>query len=219
MQNQVGLMSAAKAAPPAPVADPAMAQEAAPAQGSPLTEIQQASPEEQKLYDKFVAKAFDAIYDKASLPGILTMLEGDGDPIEGLAKATVGVVSRVQAAAVAAGQKLPGDVVFHAGKEVFEDLAELSREAKIKDFSQDEDALEAAFFRALDEYRLMMQSSPDFDQAAFQRDFDQLKAMDEAGQLESLFIGLAESDAKNKMPPEEAMPAKKQGGLMRAEAV
>ena len=151
--------------------DPAMMPEEQPDQmqetsASGTDMVQQATPEEQALYEKFVAKAWMLVYDPKMFPKIIEMLQGGGDPMEGLARATATIVARIASMAEQAGQKLSGDVILHAGKEVFEDLAELSGRAGIKDFAADEDAMEGAFFRAMDHFRTMLQGAGRINQQA-----------------------------------------------------
>lgn len=175
-------------------------------EGTAIGEMQQATPEEQAQYDHFVAKAYDLIYDQKTLPKIVDMLDGDGqDPMEGLARATALIVGRIGDAAEKAGEHLSGDVVLHAGTEIFEDLANLSRVANIKDYSQDRDALEGAYFRALDIFRGMLQEAGALDQGAAAADMDRLTQMDADGQLEAVFQSLAERDAAE--APDEGQPA------------
>lgn len=179
---------------------------------------QPASPEEQRLYNHFVAKAMMLTYDEKMFPQVLSMLEGEGDPVEGLARATAMIVARVASAAEQAGQQLSGDVVLHAGTEVLEDLAELAREAGIKDFSQDPDALEASYFRALDHFRMTLQDAGAIDQEAAKRDLGMLQEMDQAGQLEGMFRDLAKQDPRSaRAGGAKAEPEPKgRGGLMSA---
>lgn len=167
------------------------------ASGAPFGDqaAQQASPEEQALYDQFVGEAFNMIYDKRMLPGVLEMLRGGGDPVGGLATAAAQVTAKVYASAQKAGQQIPPDVLLHAGTEIYEDLAELSKTAGIKDFSKDKDAFESGYFRALDQYRMMEQQNGTADQGAAKRDLDTLQQMDKSGQLEQMMMGLAERDA------------------------
>lgn len=182
------------------------------------SEEEAASPEEQALYDKFVSKAFMLVYDKKFFPAVLELLEGEGDPIEGLALASSKVIMRVMKAAQQAGEKLPGDVLFHGAKEVFEDLGELSRRAGIKDFSADPDALEGAYFRALDHLRILLEGSGDINREAAQADLAMLQQMDEAGDLENLFRDLAAKDeaagfaAAEPQNPDNQEPAPQRGG-------
>lgn len=199
--------------PGAPPAEP-MAQ-AAP---DGLGETQQATPEEQAVYDRFVARGYQLIYDKAMFPKVLELLQGGGDPVEGLARATAMIVSRVAEAAKQADARLSGDVLLHAGTEIFEDLATLATDEGIHDFVGDADALEGAYFRALDIFRGMLQASGGIDQAAAKADFDRLVEMDKGGQLEQVFRGLAEGDAGDKAEPEPEEPPAgpmPSGGLMQ----
>lgn len=159
-----------------------------------MGEAQQASPEEQAKYEHFIAKGYEIIYDQKMLPKLIAMLEGGGDPVEGLARAASLVIARLIDLATKAGDKLPGDVLLHAGTAVFEDLANLSKVAKIKDFSTDQDSFEAAYFKALDMLRQQLQESGGIDQKAAAADLDKLMKMDQAGELETMFRNLAAKD-------------------------
>lgn len=191
VNEQISDPRAAPAEPPMP-----------PEEGQPLGEAQQASPEEQEQYNHFVAKAYELIYDRSLLPGILDMLAGEGDPMEGLARASAMVIKRLMDMAEGAGDKLSGDVILHAGTEVFEDLANLAKEAKIFDFSADQDAFEGAYFRMLDQLRNMLQQSGKIDQQAAAKDLQTLMEMDQGGKLEEIMRGLAADDEKQKATPE-----------------
>ena len=168
----------------------------APAQGAPTPaqgdsgEQPNVSPEEQAIYEQFVNNAFSAIYDEKSLPSIIESLKGDGNPVEGLANTAVGVVARVQDSAEQAGQALPPEVVFQAGVEILEDLAELAEKAGVHDFTPEE--LEGATFQAMDRYRELKGGA---DGAAFQgakEDFNKIVAIDQAGRLDEAVPGLSE---------------------------
>jgi len=190
----------------------AMPEEQAPE--AAIGQSQQAAPEEQEQYNHFVAKAYELIYDKAMLPKIIDMLAGEGDPMEGLARASAMIIKRLMDMAESGGDKLSGDVILHAGTEVFEDLANLSKVAKIKDFSTDQDSFEGSFFRMLDQLRTMLQESGKIDQEAAAKDLETLMKMDQDGKLEEMFLGLAAGDEKQ-AAPEGAKPSPG-GGLMQA---
>ena len=200
--------------PSAPGTAPAqsMPAEAERAPMQPQGDNQQASPEEQRQYDAFVAQALDLIYDQRMLPKIVDMLDGDGDPVEGLARATATIVARIATAAEKGGEKVSGDVLFHAGTEVFEDLANLSKTAKIKDYDADSDALEGAYFRAMDQFRVMMQGAGRINQQAAQEDMAKLEQMDQSGDLRNMFLSLAGNDGVEEAGSTTA-PAR--NGLMR----
>ncbi|WP_395451209.1 hypothetical protein ACHMW7_16285 [Aminobacter sp. UC22_36] len=207
----------AAALPGQPAPDMQQAQQ--PAQGG-LGESVQASPEEQQAYEHFIGKSMELIYNKQMLPQVLSLLQGEGDPIEGLARASALVIGRVASAAQQAGEKLSGDVLLHAGTATFEDLANLASEAGIHDFGEDQDGLEGAYFKALDLYREMLQSSGQLDEAAAAEDLNKLMQADKDGQLEAMFRRLAEEDAGGNKPPngQEPPPDDSQmprGGLMQ----
>jgi hypothetical protein len=180
---------------------------------------QQASPEEQALYDKIVGQAMNLVYDKEFMPQVIEMLKGEGDPVEGLARTAALVIARIATSGEKAGVQMKGDVLHHAGTEILEDLAELSREADVKDYSEDPDALEAAYFRALDMFRVMMQDAGRIKPETAQKDMAMLQEMDQSGKLEAMLRGLSQNDprkakagAQAPMPEDEAMPPKR--GLM-----
>ncbi len=148
------------------------------------------SPAEQQIYEQFVNNAFSAIYDEKSLPSIIESLKGDGNPVEGLANTAVGVVVRVQDSAEQAGQALPPEVVFQAGAEILEDLADLAENAGVHDFTPEE--LEGATFQAMDLYRELKGGA---DGAALQgakEDSNKIVAIDQAGRLDEAVPGLSE---------------------------
>lgn len=188
-----GLAPAPRQAQPAarpPAAQPPSLEQAATAQ-RPLGQAQQASPQEQALYERFVAKSMEAIISDGAMPKYVKMLEGQGNPQQGLADATVQTVAMITQKAEQAGQKLPGDVVFAASKEVLEELADLSKAAGIKDYSKDPDALEGAFFQAVDDFRMMLQQSNALKPQVAQRDLARLQQLDTGGGFENMLRKLA----------------------------
>lgn len=162
--------------------------------------ITQATPEEQAQKDHFVKKAWELIYSDEMWPQVLKMLEGgadetqDGDPVHGLATATEMIVARVGQAAEQAGETLSPDAVYHAGADILEELADVSGIGKIKDYSKDPDALERAWFTALDMFRERLANANEIDQEGAKGDLDRLVRMDQNGTLEKIMRDLAASD-------------------------
>ncbi|MEM7674513.1 MAG: hypothetical protein AAF449_00770 [Myxococcota bacterium] len=178
---------------------------------APASFSQEASPEEQASYDQLVGNALVLAFDKERLPSVLKGLRGGDDPIEGLSRTAANIFVRVAKDAEANGVPLAGEVSFAAGTEIVESLAELSTAAGIHDFENDAEALEGAYFRALDHARVMMQQSGGLSQETAQQDMARLQAMDESGELERMMVGLAESDVP-------AAPDPRTRGLMGAMA-
>lgn len=163
------------------------------------------SEQEQQIYDATVGQAYNLIYDEKVMPGILQRMQA-GEPVESLATTTVLVVSRVKDSADKEGIDIPGDVLFHAGMEVLQDLANLSAQAGIHEYGQDEK--EAALYQALDTYRDMMEQSGKLDSAAMQRDWDMLMQADKAGRLDEVLPGaskLAERAQQRRSEGQRAM--------------
>lgn len=197
--------------------------------------VQQASPEEQAQYDQFVQTAMQLIYDESIKDTLIDMLDGaqgsdGGNPAEGLAMATVMVVGRVKQVAEQAGEQIDKVVLFHAGTEIMGQLADISRDAGIKDYGEDHQALQAAYFRAIDMYIDQARKAGEVDDAAAAQDLQRLLKADSDGQLEQIMMQLANDDEKGgdnegqeeqrpsgmdrgRMPPPE--PARQGGGFMR----
>jgi hypothetical protein len=177
--------------------------------------IKEASPEEQAQYDHFVGKAMEVIYSEKMFDKIVDLLDGGadgkdgGDPIKGLAIAAEMVVARIGAAAEQAGETLSPDVVLHAGAEILEDLANISKEAKIHDFAGDPDGLEAAWYQALDLFRERLEKSGELDKQKAAQDLDKLIAMDQNGTLEKILRDLAANDEAGPAGGEEPPPPAK----------
>ena len=146
--------------------------------------------DEQRIYNAFVNNAFSVIYDEKSLPSIIESLKGDGNPVDGLANTVVSVVTRVQDSAEQAGQELPPDVVFNAGVEILEDLADLAGKAGVHDFTPEE--VEGAMFQAMDLYRERKGRDGGAARAQIVEDFNQIATLDQTGRLDEAVPGLTE---------------------------
>lgn len=146
------------------------------------------TPEEQAQYDDFMDKAFQVAYDAKFFPQVLDRIAKATSPQEGLAAVTVAVVKRIADVAQQSRQPYSGDVLFAAGTELLEDLADTAQKAGIHDFSEQE--LEGALYRAMDLYR---EQSGDLSQDPnIQADFGQLVEADRAGRLDQMVPGIAQ---------------------------
>ena len=152
------------------------------------------TPEEQQTYDQFVDNAFSAIYDDKSLPRIIESLAGDGNPVDGLANTAVSIVVRVLDSAEQAGQAIPPDVVFGAGVEIIENLADLAGKAGVHEFTEQE--IEGATFQAMDLYREMKGRDGGAARPQIVQDFNNIVELDQAGRLDEVAPGLGEKFAQ-----------------------
>jgi len=157
------------------------------------------SPEEQAEYDQFVDKGLQLIYNEAMTDKILERLQASENPIEGLANVTFMVVEKLVNSAKKSGKEFSGDVKFHGGVEILEDIANLAAEAGVHEYTEEE--LESSIYATLDLYGEMELKSGSHDQGAAQEDMANLIQMDQDGSLEQEFPGLENkfSGAKEKM--------------------
>ena len=169
--------------------------------GAEMEGMENASPEEQALYDELIANSYNLIYDKKALPGVLKSLQGDV-PGEALALTAATIVKELTDSARKNGKEFPGDVLLNAGQEIVEELADLQMEAGIADLSQED--LEGAFYKALDLYREMAQADGTLDVAALEQDFKAMVEADANGNLEKVVPGADDAAGRFKSGMEAA---------------
>lgn len=160
-------------------------------------EGEEASPEEQAMYDTVVALGLKAAMSDGSFGQVMKLLAANpDDPKMGLAKALVSIVKRVEQAAEEQGQEVPGPILLEAAKELAEHLGEMATLAGIYDFENDPDSLEGAFLRAVDEYRIDATERGKVDQGVMQQDLEAIKAEDQNGALKDRLMKMAGAGAE-----------------------
>lgn len=185
-------------------------------QQSGQSEGEQASPEEQAQYDQVVNNALEIIYPKGEQqgmsPAVKAHLSGQfepqaaemlkplqpplnpSSPIEALAATSALVVMMLDGSAAQAGKEIDAGVLFHAGLEITQILADDAKEFGILDLG-DQDQ-EKAFYRAVDIYR---QISPRAQQAQpeLASEFDQLKQANDQGKLGQVLPGADRAESQS----------------------
>lgn len=147
------------------------------------------SPEEQAQYAEFVDNAYKLVYGDDSMPAVLDRMKSSENPVEAVANIAASTVMRLQDSAEKAGTTISPDVLFHGGKEIVEDLADLASEAGIHDFTEEE--MEAVWYQALDIYRSLAEGAGvDHSEAAAQ-DIAMLQEAESTGGVEEIFPELA----------------------------
>lgn len=192
--------------------------------GEDAPEQPNASAEEQQLYDQFVTNGYKILYGtqdhegpvRKEIIGLLSQGQ-NGDPTEPLAQTAVWLTMLVEKSAEQGGAHIPDEIVFHAGRELFEELATIADAAKIHTYSQKE--LQGAWYKALDMYReanTKDEQNPNarVDPEQLKGQFAQLDEADRTGQGAEL-LGMdparaaedadraAEMDEQNNGPQEE----------------
>lgn len=161
------------------------------------TEEPNVTPEEQAQYDKVVKNGMELIYDPNGqvTPEVMKRLSTGNKPIESLSQTAVWLVMMVEQDANRNNFPIEDDVLLHAGKELFEQLADVAEALGIHKFKEAE--LQGAWYNALDMYREANQDEGgriDKDQAA--NEFAQLNEADKEGRADELIPGFEQNMEK-----------------------
>lgn len=146
-----------------------------------------ASPEEQELYNHFVAKSQMLIYSDKVTDDFLAEMAQAKDPIVTLGNFAGLIAFRVVSSAKEAGSELQGEIVLSGGAEIVEALTELAEEAKAA--TLDESQMEGALFAAVDKYRELLGSVGGVDQAEAASDMQLFSEAERSGRLEQMIAG------------------------------
>lgn len=151
------------------------------------------SPEEQAQYDKFVGNAMELIYteDGKVQDEVLARLSTGNKPMDVLAQTTVWLVMLVENSAEQSGQRIEDDVLFHAAKEVHEQLIEVAEAADIHTFKEAE--VQGSWYQALDMYR---EANSDeggrFNPEVAAQEFAALNEADREGRADEVLPGFSQ---------------------------
>lgn len=172
------------------------------------------APEEQQQYNQFVENGMQVLYTKEGQiePEVLKRLSTGKKPLDTLAQTGVWLVMMLEQNAKQKGVEITDDVILHAGRELFEQLAEIDAKAGIHDFKEAE--LQGAWYNALDMYREANSGpgdrfKPDEAKAAFEA----LNEADREGRADEVVpgfyqqaergIALAQADQAPTQPEDE----------------
>lgn len=151
----------------------------------PMAEAANVSPEEQAMYDRFMDNGFRLAYSPQTRSAIVQRMKAGGDPVEGLAAATVNLVGALEESAQKSGATIPPDVLLHGGSDLLADLADYAGAAKVHTFSPEEK--ERALYMALDLYATRNRDR--IDTQAVGNDLKMLMDADRQGRLDDLLPG------------------------------
>lgn len=151
---------------------------------------QPASPEEQEIYDRFVAASMMVLWDKKGASKYAQALRASPDPKETAAEIAAQVGFRVVKGAAEAGTPIPAHIILSAGMEVATQVVELADKVGVKMTPQD---AEQVYYMALDKGRVMAQQTGLIDQDMVGQDAAMLDRMGQDGRLEQV-MGLVQQD-------------------------
>ena len=148
----------------------------------------QASPQEQEIYNKFTSMALMHLYDPKSMKMITKAFKEADNPREEIGRIAASVGITVLRKAKEAGEDVPGDVILNGGQEIVSALVEIYEEVTGKTVSE-EDA-NGAFYWAADQFREMAATGNLLDKQALSQDMDQINRMDQDGSLQKMLQAL-----------------------------
>jgi hypothetical protein len=151
-----------------------------------------ASPEEQEVYEKFVAASMMVLWDRKSATKYAQALRTSPEPKETAAEIAAQIGFRVLKGAADAGSPLPGHIVLAGGMEIATQVGEMAEKSGVKMTPQD---VEQVYYMALDKGRVMAQKAGLIDQDMVSRDAAMLDKMGQDGRLDQA-MSLVDADHK-----------------------
>lgn len=143
-------------------------------------EREQASPQEQAIYEKAVLEAVKLTHAGKSQQAFLQAL-GEGNPMDAVALATAQSVGRVAVAAAKAGRPIPPDVLMPAAGEVMEAVMEMAEATGKIEFTPEDQMGVAA--KAFDELRVVLERNGLINRQQAQQDLSAFQQADQSGEL------------------------------------
>ncbi len=152
--------------------------------GSDGEAVANVSPEEQEIYNRVVAMAMLAIYDKKMMPKTIKFIEQSDDPVDGVAEIVSQIGMRVYSKAKEKGFDIPGDVMLHAGQEIVEEVINLAEAAGVAEFTPQQ--AEAAFYAAADKFGQAGRKMKIYSEEQGRADMAELDRMTDAGEFDDM---------------------------------
>jgi hypothetical protein len=164
------------------------------------------SPEEQEQYNRVVKNGMEILYTEEGrvLPEVVNRL-GTKDPVNSLSQTAVWLVMMVENSAKQSGFEISDDVLMHAGKELFDQLMEISEAHEIHDFTEKD--VQASWYNALDMWREANSGEGGrFDEMAAAEQFIELNEADKEGRAEEIVPGFEKLPQAYAMQPDQEEP-------------
>lgn len=166
-------------------------------QGGPQQKGQPASAQEQEIYNEFVTGALNYLHEPKRVDGTLKALQTQ-DPGTGVANVAAAVITKAASDMQRDGKPLPFEVIIHGASEIFDNVAEIAKEAGLVDFDQDQKAAARAYVTTFDTMRVQLQQMGLIDKTGAQAMLSEIQQADK---------GAAPGQAQPGGPPMAARPA------------
>lgn len=157
---------------------------------APAMEGEEASPEEQALYERFTKRALLFTYAKEATGPIMEMVQSSADLQTGIGKAASIAAQRAMDETMKSERTpVPADIVLAGMEEIVPAVAEMVQTATGEEIGQE--ALNAAMMVAADDLQRAMSKSGAYSKEMAQADVAELQEMDRSGGLERFMGGPA----------------------------
>lgn len=157
-------------------------------------QVKRASPEEQRLYNRFVGLSMTLLYDKKFMQSAIEMIRARESVMQGVADVSSLIAFRVYTEGKKQGQEIPASVVLHGGMEIITLVIEMALAAGFPPMSDQE--IQEAFYIAADTFREKMEMAGHLDPAQLEQDAQELSAMAQSGQFAEMMAAMQAEQAK-----------------------
>ncbi len=163
---------------------------------------QQATPEQQAEYNKFVSMGTLLLYDDAYMPKARAVLADGDNTVEDMARIGVAIATRLYLGAKKQGQEIDSAVILHGGWELMHEIREFAVAAGAGEITLEQ--TETAFLIAADMFRSTLEGRGLIDKEAMAKDFEEIRAQQGDDTLRQ--IAERVNAARQVKPPQPQMP-------------
>ncbi|UWQ30269.1 hypothetical protein [Leisingera sp. M523] len=141
----------------------------------PGTEPKQATPEQQRVYNRFVGLSMAMLWSEKFMAKAAKIIKAHPNETDAMAMIGATIVQRVFMAADDQGEPVPPEVLLHGGLEVMNEVATFAQAAGVQGIEPDE--IETAYYLAADKVREGLIQAGKLDPQELAGQFEQIKGM------------------------------------------
>lgn len=164
--------------------------------------LEDASPEEQELYDTYVALTLLALYDEQLAKPVAEMMRRANDHVSVVAEIAAAAAMRTYQQAREEGVDIPGEILMHGGQEITDAVIEIAEASGAEPFTPD--MAEQAFLQAADTFAEGAEELGVYGQEVMAQDMQAINEMKASGRFDAIMAQL--SSARDAPPDQPAAP-------------
>lgn len=178
----------------------------------PGTEPKQASPEQQRLYNRFVGMCMAMLWSEKFMASAAKIIKAHPNETDAMAVIGATIVQRVFVAADEQGEPIPPEILLHGGLEVMHEVATFAKAAGVEGIEPDE--IETAFYLAADKVREGLIRAGKLDPQQLAEQFEQVKSLAGEEKLKDVEARMQGSQQKT----QDALLSRRKGQQPQQEA-